>query len=227
MSAHLLSDKPVYQRDGVQHPRRTMRRGQRFTCYRQPLHSLTVYRLSEKNLCPTNATALLKIRNISYSLGLPPAAEAGHGSAGKGFVNQRKQWIVAIVAVDVLFVIAAAWWFIGRVHPAAKPSTPPPSADVRVTVRRVRPKLMEIDLINNGNAPGPMNRSISVNWTDADLVDCQALPGFDKKETSRRSVQFHPAESGEQSTLAPGAIYEVGWVQLTEDSPVQADFAAH
>jgi hypothetical protein len=142
-------------------------------------------------------------------------------------VNQRKQWILAIVAVDLLFAVAAVWWFIGRVHPPSKPTGPPPSADVRVTVRRVRPKLMEIDLINNGNAPGPMNRNISVSWTDADLVESQALPGFDKTENGRRAVQFHPADASSQSTLAPGAIYEVGWVQLTDESPVQADFSEH
>jgi hypothetical protein len=147
--------------------------------------------------------------------------------AGKGFVSHRKQWILAIVAVDVLFITAAVWWFIGRSHPTAGPAAPPPAADVRVSVRRVRPKLMEIDLINNGNAPGPMDRNISVTWVDADLVDCQALPGFDKNENGRRSVQFHPADSASQNTLAPGGVYEVGWVQLTDDSPVQADFSEH
>jgi hypothetical protein len=134
---------------------------------------------------------------------------------------------VAIVAVDALFIIAAIWWFMDRKSHSAKPAAPPPVADVRVEVRRVRPKLMEIDLVNDGNADGSMNRNISVSWGDADLVDSQALPGFERTETGRRSVQFHPGEAASQQSLAPGRIYEVGWVQLTDDSTVQADFADH
>jgi hypothetical protein len=147
--------------------------------------------------------------------------------AGKGFVKQRKQWVLAIVAVDVVFIAAAVWWFIGRVHPGARPAGPPPSADVQVNVRHVRAKLMEIDLVNNGNADGPMNRDITVTWADGDLVESQALPGFDRSETGRRSVQFHPSDAAAQKTLAPGAVYEVGWVELTEDEPAQAQFIEH
>jgi hypothetical protein len=147
--------------------------------------------------------------------------------AGKGFVKQRKQWVLAIAAVDVVFIAVAIWWFMGRMHGAAHPAGPPPSADVQVNVRRVRPKLMEIDLVNNGTADGPMNRAITVTWADGDLVQSQALPGFDRSETGRRNVQFHPGEAAAQKTLAPGAVYEVGWIELTEDEPVQAQLAEH
>jgi hypothetical protein len=143
-------------------------------------------------------------------------------------LNQgRKHWVLAIVAVDALFVVAAIWWFTARVHRSATPAERPPSADVRVEVRRVRPKLMEIDLVNHGNAKGAMNRNISVSWADADLVDSQALTGFERTETGRHSVQFQPGDTASQNSLAAGAVEKVGWIQLTDDSPMQAEFTDH
>jgi hypothetical protein len=134
-----------------------------------------------------------------------------------------------MLVVDALFIVAVAatWWFVARVHHTVKPTGPPPTADVRVEVRRVRPKLMEIDLVNHGNADGAMNQNISVSWADADLVDSQALPGFERTETGRHSLQFQRGDGTGQDSLAPGAVEKVGWIQLTDDSPLQAEFTDH
>jgi hypothetical protein len=131
-----------------------------------------------------------------------------------------KKFLIPFLVVDVLFLAALGFWLIhGRIRAAAG------EPDIQVQLRHPESKLTEIDLINDGNAAGPVNVSIDVSWPDADLVDAKGLSRYDQTDTGRRSLRLSPQASGSGVTLAPGETCAVGWVKLTDDVPVRAEIA--
>jgi hypothetical protein len=134
-------------------------------------------------------------------------------------MDARKTKVRTYLRIEaVLLVVFATTFVIYRMwsHPtfAGKP-------DNHVTIRRVEATLTEIDLTNRGSAAGPVTSDIEAHWADSELKESAALSGFDRDE-SRHSVTFHPR----QVTISPGETRGVGWVKLTDDSPVSADFTA-
>jgi hypothetical protein len=137
-------------------------------------------------------------------------------------VNRRvKTLLIPFVIVDALFFAAIIFWVVHQRHGsfAGKP-------DIRINLRQPESKLTEIDLTNAGNAPGPVAAAVDVTWPDADLVDARGLSQFDEVETGRRSLRFRPQPSLRDVTLPPGQPFAVGWLKLTDDVPVHAQFAA-
>jgi len=97
---------------------------------------------------------------------------------------------------------------------------------LRVDLRSPESKLTEIDLVNDGNASGPVTAAVDVSWPDADLVDAKGLGPYGETSTGRRSERFFPLPSATPATLAPGATCAIGWVKLTDNVPVHAEIAA-
>jgi hypothetical protein len=131
-----------------------------------------------------------------------------------------KKFLIPFFIVDILFMAALVFWLIPR-RIRAEAGRP----DMQVQLRHPESKLTEIDLINNGNAAGPVNVSIDVSWPDADLVDAKGLSQYDQTDTGRRSLRLFPQASGSGVTLAPGETCAIGWVKLTDDVPVRAEIA--
>jgi hypothetical protein len=130
-----------------------------------------------------------------------------------------KKFLIPFLIVDILFMAAIAFWLIGpriRSRMAGKP-------EMQIELRHPESKLTEIDLINNGNASGPVTVSIDVSWPDADLVDAKGLSQYDQTDTGRRSLRFFPTASAAGVNLSPGETFAVGWVKLTDDVPVRAE----
>ncbi len=95
--------------------------------------------------------------------------------------------------------------------------------DIQVVLRPLEAKLTEIDLLNKGNAPGSLDLAVDVSWQDADLDRTQGLAGFDEIDTGRMGVRFHPRKWPSASELSPGENRAIGWVQLTDQSPLHAE----
>ena len=131
-----------------------------------------------------------------------------------------KKFLIPFLIVDVLFMAALAVWLI---RPRIRAAVGKP--DMQVQLRHPESKLTEIDLINNGNAAGPVNVSIDVSWPDADLVDAKGLSQYDQTDTGRRSLRLFPLASAAGATLSPGQTCAIGWVKLTDDVPVHAEIA--
>ena len=131
-----------------------------------------------------------------------------------------KKILVPFIVVDGIFFIALAFWLIHRQRSASAP--PAGTPDIQVNPRHLEAKLTEIDLINNGNAPGGSDLAVDVTWTDADFVSAEGLNHYTEIVTGRRSVQFQPQTSQQNPSLTPGEHRAVGWVKLTDDVSVQA-----
>ena len=130
-----------------------------------------------------------------------------------------KKFLIPFIAVDLLFFAGLAIWWI-------HPHLPVGKMVLRVDLRSPESKLTEIDLVNDGNASGPVTATVDVSWPDADLVDAKGLGPYGETSTGRRSERFFPQSSATPATLAPGATCAIGWVKLTDNVPVHAEIAA-
>lgn len=134
---------------------------------------------------------------------------------------QVKKFLIPFLVADVIFFAALAFYLIPRLHHPAASGKP----DIRVDLRHPESKLTEIDLVNNGSAPGPVTATVDITWPDADLVEAKALSNYVETETGRRSARFSPPTTQPAATLAPGQPIAIGWVKLTDDVPVNGEIA--
>jgi hypothetical protein len=114
-------------------------------------------------------------------------------------------------------------WRWPTLHSVINGITPQPK--LLVATRKLEPRLSEIDLINTGDADATTAADVSVTWSDSDLDDAQALAGYQRQETGRYSQTLHAKQPALDKPLRPGERRAIGWVRLTDDAPVQAQFA--
>ena len=143
-------------------------------------------------------------------------------------MNPRvKTFLIPFLVVDVLFCAAIVFWVVHqRQHHGSIGGKP----DIHINLRHPghpEAKLTEIDLINTGNAPGPLAVAVDVTWPDADRVDAKGLSQFDEIETGRRSLRFQPQPSLHDATLPAGQSSAIGWLKLTDDVPVHAEIVTN
>ena len=138
-------------------------------------------------------------------------------------MNPRvKTFLIPFVVVDTLFLAAIVLWVVyQRQHHGSIGLGKP---DIQITLRHPEAKLTEIDLSNTGDAPGALAVAVDVTWPDADLVDAKGLSQFDAMDTGRRSLRFQPQPSLHDATLPPGQPFAIGWLKLTDDVPLHAEF---
>jgi hypothetical protein len=132
-------------------------------------------------------------------------------------MDARKRKILTFVLVDAVLAALAGAFIFYRVRSG---STGPAKANIHVALRHVESTLTEIDLVNEGSGSGDVTSDIEAHWADAELKESAAMNGFDRQE-ARFSVTFH---SEKPVSVSPGETRGVGWVKLTEDSGVSADF---
>jgi len=93
--------------------------------------------------------------------------------------------------------------------------TPQPS--LAVETRQAQPGLVEIDIINGGDADALANIAVAVRWRDAALLACDALTGFDTstsvKETNATRFVGNPR-------LAPSQRRTIGWLRFRDTKEV-------
>jgi hypothetical protein len=123
--------------------------------------------------------------------------------------------------VDAIFLAGLACWLFYRSR-GSVPAAPALTANIQIELRHLKPKLTEVDLVNNGTAPGSLDLAVDVSWPQTDLDQSQAMDGFDEFDTGRRSMQFRPQPSLRGVALPPTARREIGWIQLLDDDPINA-----
>jgi hypothetical protein len=138
----------------------------------------------------------------------------------QGVSPQLKKFLIPFLVVDAVFCAGVVFYVF---HVRGGGSGWAGKADLRVELRHPEAKLTEIDLVNDGTAPGMVAVSVDVTWPDAEFVDAKGLSSFDEVETGRRSLRFEPEATLAGVKIEPGKPEAVGWVKLTDDVPVRAE----
>jgi hypothetical protein len=107
-----------------------------------------------------------------------------------------------------------------------------PRGDLRAEVRAVEPGLVEVDVVNAGEADVPLDApglGVVVRWSAPDsapragLVAMDAVGGFDGRPDGRdASLRLAPAGGGRGLRLGPGERRLVSWLRFSSAVPVTA-----
>lgn len=95
-----------------------------------------------------------------------------------------------------------------------------PRPDVRVEIRRPQPGLVEVDLVNAGQADHDAPVRVGLTWNSARFLAGDALHGFEL-ESKENAVEF--AGSPGSARLEAGRRRPIGWVRL--DQPAEMNVA--
>lgn len=90
-----------------------------------------------------------------------------------------------------------------------------PRADLRIETRHPQPELVEIDLVNQGQAGHDSRVRVGLSWHGARLVAGDGLHGFELAENRENGVEFASPQSSLR--LEAGRRLTIGWVRLDRD----------
>jgi len=94
-----------------------------------------------------------------------------------------------------------------------------PRPGLRVELRRPKPGLVEVDLINAGQADHNAPVRVGLTWNSARFVAGDALQGFELKG-KENAVEF--AATPDSARLEAGRRRTIGWVRLDQPAEVHA-----
>jgi hypothetical protein len=92
-------------------------------------------------------------------------------------------------------------------------------------VEDTRPEagLIEISLVNDGEADLSSRPDIEVRWQHARLVASDGLRDFETTDTGPQSIRFHARTNGVIRPLPPGERQAVGWLRMEGEAEVQIE----
>ncbi len=97
-----------------------------------------------------------------------------------------------------------------------------PKSNVEMDVRRPEPGLVELDVVNTGDADADLPAEVVAAWESSRLLAGDALAGFELGETGLAQARFHPREEARRQWIAPGERRTVGWLRFESDTEVEA-----
>ncbi len=96
-----------------------------------------------------------------------------------------------------------------------------PGARLEAVKRLPQPGLVELDLVNRGQADHTEAVALSMKWNGARLVAGDGLAGFEQVETGSNAVQFRNQPTAWR--LRPGETRTVGWLRFDHEVEVQVE----
>lgn len=90
----------------------------------------------------------------------------------------------------------------------------PPRRDLRIVRRLAEPGLLEIDLVNAGEAEEGWPVRVEVSWGQGDLLAADGLAGYQVLRTGPRALRLERSTTPWDRALRPGERRTVGWVRL-------------
>jgi len=96
-----------------------------------------------------------------------------------------------------------------------------PQASLRAEARRPKPGLVEVDLVNGGQADYVGGVEVRLRWSHAKRVACDGLAGFEPVDAGSHGVHFK--SSGPAIRLGPGQTTVTGWARLDQETEVQVE----
>jgi hypothetical protein len=98
----------------------------------------------------------------------------------------------------------------------------PPRRDLQVQPHPSEPGLIEIELVNQGEAEAAWPVIVQVSWTDGDLVAVDGLAGYKVLRTGPRALRLERTATPWDRPIRPGERRRVGWVRVAGGAPIQA-----
>ncbi len=97
-----------------------------------------------------------------------------------------------------------------------------PKPDLRAEVRKPEPGLVEIDLVNGGEADAAIGVTVTTTWTGAPPLAADAVNGFELATSAAGRVTFHCRDDNSGDLrLPPGERITIGWIRLDTDKEVR------
>jgi hypothetical protein len=96
-----------------------------------------------------------------------------------------------------------------------------PRESLRAETRRPQPALVEVSLVNYGEADGVAFPAVEVRWQKARLVAGDGLRGFELMQAEPTAAQF--LRNSGRDRLSPGERWQIGWLRLDKDVEPQVE----
>ena len=96
-----------------------------------------------------------------------------------------------------------------------------PRESLRVETHRPQTALIEVSLVNDGDADCSSFPVIAARWENARLVAGDGLRGFELLETGPTAAQFR--RKSDHDRLSPGERWKIGWLRLDKDAEAQVE----
>lgn len=90
----------------------------------------------------------------------------------------------------------------------------PPRRDLQVLYRVPEPGLVEIDLVNAGEAEAGWPVIVRLSWTDGDLLAVDGLAGYQVLRTGPRELRLERTTTPWDRPIRPGERRRVGWLRF-------------
>jgi hypothetical protein len=104
-----------------------------------------------------------------------------------------------------------------------------PEAGLRAETRKPQPGLVEIDLVNAGDAEAPWPAALQVRWRDDTFLAADGLAGYALRREGSREVRLERDGRTPQRTrdgaLRPGERRVVAWLRFKVPTEVQVDLS--
>jgi len=94
-----------------------------------------------------------------------------------------------------------------------------PRAEVQVRLRHTSPVLVEVEVVNDGEADGCLPPGVRLAWQDADLVAADAVGGYERVSADPQRLVLRARPSVD--VLAAGDQRVIGWLRLTVPKEVE------
>jgi hypothetical protein len=101
-----------------------------------------------------------------------------------------------------------------------------PQGKLEVDVRRPEPGLVELDLVNRGEADAAVPAEVAAAWGSVRLLAADALAGFALDEIDAAHARFRPGGEAELQWIAPGHRRTLGWLRFESDTEVEVHVTA-
>jgi hypothetical protein len=100
-----------------------------------------------------------------------------------------------------------------------------PRREIRILQRRPSPALVEIDLLNTGEAEVPLPSPVDLSWDSEPLIAADGLYGYRLLPTGPREARLESPEPIRESirVLRPGERRTIAWLRFKNPLEVRVE----
>jgi hypothetical protein len=98
-----------------------------------------------------------------------------------------------------------------------------PHESLRVELARPKPGLLEITLVNDGEAVPSSRLAVEIRWQKNRLVAADGLRDFEAMDSGPSQVLFRQKSTRTAGRLMPGERQVIGWLRFNEEVEVQVE----